>query len=92
MEELDSCIKEWLQHAVEISFGRDDIELLKFWLNIISKQSNDSAIENCTGYEEQFGWDDSNCNDYKYFANESLRDIVSRKLALFADKYVIAIG
>lgn len=92
MEELDSCIKEWLYLTAETAFNSSNRELLKFWLDAISKQSNDSTILNCTGYAEQFGWNDSNSNDYKYFANESLRDVVSRKLALFADNYIIAIG
>lgn len=91
MKELDSCVKEWLRHTVEISFDRNDIELLKFWLNTVSKHDNDSAIENCTGYAEQFGWNDSNSSDYKYFANECLKDVVSRKLAMFADKYIISV-
>lgn len=92
MEELDSCIKEWLHNAVETYPLRGDIELLKYWIYLTTEQYHDANIKRCTAYVEQFGWNDLNSRDYKYFANESLSDVVSRKLALFAEKYLIALS
>lgn len=93
MEELNTCIAEWLNTSVSSCFNKDiEKDLQRFWLSGIVNLSNDEAIENCSMYVSNFGWDDVNVNDYKYFHSDSIEDVVGRRLAKVADNYLIALG
>lgn len=93
MEELDSCIKEWLNETINYAFNKENnSDLLKFWLNRLVSYDNESAIYNCTAYVEQFGWNDLNSSDYKYFDTDTLEDVVARKISRIANNHLIALG